>query len=100
MEELGLPELNSEQIEELCSIAEEAARKHILSKVSQKKIETLNVSAETEGTKPMTLTVEVDISLSPSMKDFDIEKLANEAVKEAFRSAENYLRKLTCHSQK
>ncbi len=100
VEELGLPELNSEQIEELCSIAEEAARKHILSKVSQKKIETLNVSAETEGTKPMTLTVEVDISLSPSMKDFDIEKLANEAVKEAFRSAENYLRKLTCHSQK
>jgi hypothetical protein len=100
VEELGLPELNSEQIEELCSITEEAARKYVLSKVPQKRIETLNISAETEGTKPMTLTVEVDISLSPSMKEFDVQKLANEAVKEAFRSAENYLRKLTCHSQK
>jgi hypothetical protein len=100
VEELGLPELNSEQIEELCSIAEEAARKYVLSKVPGKRIETLNVSAETEGTKPMTLTVEVDISLLPSMKEFDVQKLANEAVKEAFASAENYLRKLTCHSQK
>lgn len=100
MEELGLPELNSEQIEELCSIAEEAARKYVLSKVPQKRIETLNVSVETEGAKPMALTVEVDISLSPSMKDFDVQKLADEAVKEAFTSAENYLRKLECHSQK
>lgn len=100
MEELGLPELNSEQIEELCSIAEEAARKYVLSKVPQKRIETLNVSVETEGAKPMALTVEVDIALSPSMKDFDVQKLADEAVKEAFTSAENYLRKLECHSQK
>jgi len=100
VEELGIPELTSEQTEELCSIAEEAARKYILSKVPQKRIETLNISVETEGTKPITLTVNVDIALSPIMKNFDAKKLADEAVKEAFTSAETYLRELTCHSQK
>lgn len=100
MEELSLPELKSEQIEELCLIVEEAARKHVLSKVPSKKIETLNISVETNGVKPMTLTVEVDIALSPSMKNLDVQKLAEEAVKEAFKTAENHLRKVKCHSQK
>lgn len=100
MEELGIPELNSEQIEELCSIAEKAARKYVLSKVSPKRIEALNVSVETEGAKPVTLTVEVDVSLSPLMKNFDAQKLVDEAVKEAYASAEEYLRELTCRSRK
>lgn len=100
MEELGIPDLTSEQIEELSSIAEEAARKHVLSKVSLKKIETLNISAETEGTRPVALKVEVDIALSPSMKNFDVQKLADEAIRKAFNSAEKYLREIACHSQK
>lgn len=98
--ELGIPELNSEQIEELSSIVEKTAREYVLSKVSPKRIETLNISVETEGTKPVTLTVDVDVSLSPLMKDFDVQKLVDEAVREAFTSAENYLRELKCHSKK
>jgi hypothetical protein len=100
VEELGIPELTSEQIEELSSLAEEAARKHVLSRVSLKKIETLNISAETEGTNPVELKVEVDIVLSPSMKNFNVQKLADEAIKKAFNSAEKYLREVTCRSQK
>jgi hypothetical protein len=63
-------------------------------------VETLNVSAEVEGTKPIQLTVDVDIRLSPSMKSFDVQKLCDDAVREAFASTEKYLRKLKCHSQK
>jgi len=100
VEELGLPELASEQIEELCTIAEEAAREYVLSKVPSKRIEALNISAEAEGTKPITLTVDIDIALSPLMKDFNVQKLVDEAVQEAFASVENYLRKLACHSLK
>ena len=100
MEELGIPELSSEQIEELCSIAEKTAREYVTSKVSPKRIETLDISVETEGTKPVKLTVDVDVSLSPLMKNFDVQKLVDEAVKEAFTSAENYLRELKCHSKK
>lgn len=98
--EIVLPELTSEQIEELCLEVENAARAYVLSKVPPKRIEALNVSVETEDTKPLTLTVEVEILLSPLMKKFDVQKLVNEAVREAFTSAERYLRKLMCHSQK
>ena len=94
MEELGLPELTTEQIEALCSTAEDAARKHVLSKVPAKKVERLNISVEADGAKPLNLTVEIDMALSSQMKDLDSEKLANEAVKEALKASENYLRKL------
>ena len=94
VEEVGIAELTSEQIEELCSIAEETARKSVLSKVSHKRIETLNVSAEAEGTKPVALAIDLDIVLSPTLKDFDVKRLADEALKAAFSAAEKYLREL------
>ncbi len=93
--ELGIPELTSEQIEELCSTAEDAARKHILSKINQKQADKLNICAEAEGAKPVTLTVEVDLELSPEIQGVDQKKLADEAVKKAFEAIETYLRKLT-----
>jgi len=100
LEDLVIPELTSDQIKELCTVAEEAASKYVLSKVSSKKIETLNVCAQVEGTKPATVTVDVDILLSSLMKDFDVQRLVDEAVKEAFKSAQKYLKGLACHSQK
>ncbi|MEM3553978.1 MAG: DUF3194 domain-containing protein [Candidatus Bathyarchaeia archaeon] len=100
MEDIGLPELTPEQIEELCSKAEEAARGYVLSKVPPKQVETLNISVETDGEKPLTLTVDVEIVLSPLMQEYDVQRLADEAVKEAFKSAEKYLRELKCHLQK
>ena len=100
MEEIGLPELTPEQVEELCSIAEDAAREYVLSKVPPKHVETLNISVETDGEKPLTLTVDVEIVLSPLMQEYDVQRLADEAVKEAFKSAEKYLRELKCRLQK
>ena len=94
MEELGIPDLTTEQIETLCSTAEDAARKYILSKVSLKMVEKLDISVEVEGTKPVNVTVEVDLALSPKMKDFDANVLANDAVKKALEASETYLRKL------
>ena len=94
VEELGIPDLTTEQIETLCSTAEDAARKHILSKMSLKMVEKLNISVEVEGTKPVNVTVEVDLALSPKMKDFDANALANDAVKTALEASEIYLRKL------
>jgi hypothetical protein len=95
VEELGLRELTAEQIEALCLTAENAARKHVLAKVSSKMVERLNVSVEADGAKPVNLTVEIDIALSPQMKNVDLDKLVDEAVKEALKVSENYLRKLT-----
>jgi len=100
VEELGLPDLTSEQVEQICSTAEEAARKHVLRRVPSKKIETLNISAEVDRTKPVRLTVNVDIRLSTGEESFNVQELADEAVKEAFASAEKYLRELACHTRK
>jgi len=100
VENVKIEELTSEQIEVLCIFAEEAARRYVLSKVPSKKVETLNISVDAEGEKTLTLTVDVDIVLSPLMKDFDVQGLVDEAVKEAFAAAEKYMRELKCRLQK
>jgi hypothetical protein len=58
-------------------------------------VEKLNISVEADGTKPVNLAVEIDLTLSQQMKDFDAKALVSEAVKEALKAGENYLRKLT-----
>jgi len=98
--ELGIPQLSSNQIEELCSIVEESAEKHILSKLRLKQIEVLNISVETEGALPVRITVDVELRLSPSSGNLDVRALANQAVRKAFTSAEDYLGRLRCPSKK
>ncbi|MFQ5999188.1 MAG: DUF3194 domain-containing protein [Candidatus Bathyarchaeia archaeon] len=100
MEDIGIPELTSEQVEELCEIAEEAAREYILSKVPSRRVSTLNIIVDTEGTKPITVSVDVEVTLSPLMKNYNVEELTREAMKKAFASVERYLRELTCKSNK
>jgi len=100
LEEMGIPELTSEQVEELCEIGEKAARKHILSKIPSNRISTLNITIDTEGAKPVTVNVDVGVTLSPLMKDYDVKRLVNGAIEEAFASIERYLRALTCRPTK
>jgi hypothetical protein len=94
VDEIEIPELTTEQIEMLCTTAEDAARKHILAKVSSKMVERLDISVEAEGAKPLNLTVEVELALSPQAESIDAKALADEAVKEALEASEKYLRKL------
>lgn len=95
-----LSELSLEQMETVSTVAEEAAREHILSKVPTKRVETLNVTVEMASENLLTLTVEVELTLSPVVREFDSQKLADEAMKKAFTKAEQYLRELTCRSPK
>jgi len=95
-----LPELTTEQVEELCAAVDEATRKYVLSKVPSKHVEALDISVEAEGAKAVTLKVDVDIALSPNVKDVDTQRLADETIKEAFTAAEKHLRELTCRSKK
>jgi hypothetical protein len=92
--ELGFPELTTEQIELLCSTAEDAARKYVLSKVTHKNIDRLDISVEADGSKPVNVTVEINLVLADQTKDVDAEALVKEAVIEAHRATENFLRKV------
>jgi hypothetical protein len=94
MVELGIPELTTEQIETLCSTAESAARKHVLSKVPNKQIDRLDISVEADGAKPVNVTVEINLILSPEAKGVGAEALVKEAVDEAHKATENFLRKI------
>ena len=87
-------------MKELCEVAEEAARKYLLSKVASSNITTLNITVDTQGTKPINVNVDVEITLSSTMKNHDAEKLTGEATKKAFESIEAYLRELGCTSRR
>jgi hypothetical protein len=93
--ELGLPELTTEQIETLCEIAENAARKHVQNKINSKLIECLDVVVEAQGTKPVDLSVEINLTLTMAAKNVvDVTVIVEEAVAQAHLDSENFLRKL------
>lgn len=98
-EKSGIPELTAEQVEKLCEVAEEAARRHILSKVPMRRISDFDITVEVEGLKPLNVIVDVNLELSPLMRNYDAEKLVEEAVKKAFNAVDNYLRELSCKSK-
>jgi DNA-binding protein YbaB len=94
LDELGIPELSTEQIETLCATAEEEARKWVLSKVSSKMVDCLDISVEAEGSKPLKVSVEIDLQLTPEAKGVDVQALIKEATGAAHKAVEKYLRKL------
>jgi len=99
LEEIGIPELSSEQVEKLCEIGEKAARDYVSSKIPKHGVSTLDITVDIEGAKPITVNVEIEILLSPLMKDYDAKKLVNEAKQKAFNAIEEYLRGISCKSK-
>ena len=96
----GIPELTIEQVEDLLEHAEQAAREYVLSQVPASRITDLDVIVDAETIKPLTVNVDVEVVLSPLMKDFDVEALAKEATKRAFICFEENLRELECKLKK
>lgn len=94
MEELGIPKLTTKQIEVLCQIAETAAKRYVLSQVSLKLIERLNIIIEAKGDKPITIEIDIDFAMAPIKKSINPEIIAKNAIKEALIASENYLRQL------
>jgi transcription antitermination factor NusA-like protein len=93
MGELGFPELSTEQIEVLCQAAEDAARKTIYATVSAKDVDRLDIAVEVEGTKPVNVTVEINLLLAKTTQA-DAEALVKDAIAQAHKATENFLSKL------
>lgn len=81
-----------EEIESICSAAEEAARKLILSKISLKKLEDLDLSIEAVGDKPLSVTVEV--AVETDLDDPELNMIIEKATDAAFAAAEAKVREL------
>ena len=75
------------------------ARDYILSRVTPQKISALEIIVETAGLKPVTVSIDVELALSPLMEKYNAGKLADEATKRAFEAIEQYFRELSCKSK-
>lgn len=100
MEEVRRPSISYDQLERLCEIAEEAARKYISSRIPNRGISDLSILVNSVDSENLTLEIDVEVALSPLFSKVDVKKLAEEAVEAAFKAAENYLRELSCHSMR
>ena len=76
----------------MCLAAQEAARNHVVSKVSLKRISDIDVTVEAIGDKPLTLLVDVGIELESGNEDLG--PLVDEATDIAFLAAEKKAREL------
>ena len=81
-----------DEIESICSAAEEAARKFILSKISLKRLEDLDLSIEAVGDKPLSVTIEV--AVETDLDDAELDTIIDKATDAAFAAAEARVREL------
>jgi hypothetical protein len=82
----------TEEVEQICTAAEEAARKHLLSRISLKRVSDLDVMVEAVGDKPLLLSVDVAVELMS--EDRNLQDLVGEATSLAFSAAEAKAREL------
>ncbi len=99
MEEPNKFSLSDDQIEKLCTLADEAARKYVASKISKNEISDLTISVDLEETKGLKVEVVVDLTLSESFTKADVKNLADEAVKSAFKVIDEYMKEVACQSR-
>ncbi len=81
-----------DEIEQMCLAAEDAARRHLMSKIPLKRLSDLDVMVEAVGSKPLVLSVDVGIELASGNEDVD--PLVDEATDLAFSAAEAKAREL------
>jgi hypothetical protein len=85
-------EPTSEEVEQICTAVEEAARRHLLSKVPLKRISDLDVTVDAVGDKPLVVNIEVAIELRDGAQE--LQALVDEATDLAFSAGEAKAREL------
>lgn len=92
--------LTDEQIERIGEVAEEAARKSIVSRIPKRGISNLSISVELEEAEAVNVEVDVEIELSPLLKRINAKTLAEESVKASFEAVEKFLRESGCRFER
>jgi len=85
--------------EELCTIADDAARRYVTSKVPNQAISDLTVTVSLEESEGINVEVDVELTLSGAKNPMDEKRLAKEAVKAAFRAIDKYIGEVKCQSK-
>ena len=85
-------ELTTEEVEQICTVAEEAARKHLLLKIPLKRLSDIDVTVDAFGGKPLVVNIDVAIELAGGNQD--LQPLVDEATDLAFSAAEAKVKEL------
>jgi hypothetical protein len=83
----------TDEVEEICIAAEEAARQALFSKISMKRVSDLDVTVEAVGDKPLILSVDVGVQVL--IGNEDLQALVDKATDAAFSAAEAKVRELS-----
>ena len=94
MSERSISSLPYERLEEICEIAEDAARKYITSKLPKKAVSDLTISVDLELSETLNVNVDVEVTLSPLYRNVNVKEIAEGSVKAAFEAVERYLKKI------
>jgi hypothetical protein len=78
---------------------EKTARDFINLKIPLNEVQTLNIDVEIDGNIPVTMTVDVELVLSSSTKDYNVEQLVNEATRRALEAADIRFGEIACKSK-
>ncbi len=87
----SLSSLTYDELERICDIAEEAARKYIASKIPKEGISDLTISVSLESSESLDVNVDVEVRLSPLYGNVNVKELVKGSVKAAFESVEKHL---------
>lgn len=94
MSERPISTLTYDELEKICTVAEEAARKYIFSKVSKEYVSDLHISVDLEGQDTLNVSVEVEIKLSPLCRKVNVQEIADGSVRAAFEAIEKCLNEI------
>jgi hypothetical protein len=89
-----LSSLTYEELERICDLAEEAARRYIASKVPKEGISDLTITVSIESSESLNVDVDVEVRLSPLYGNLNVKELARGSVKAAFEAIEEYLKQV------
>jgi len=96
LSERPISSLTYEELEKICVLAEEAARRYIFSRVKREYVSDLYVSVDLESLDTLNVNVEVEIELSPLCSKMNVQEIADGSVKAAFEAIEKCLRRIMC----
>jgi len=85
---------SAEELEKVCEIAEESARKLLLSEIPSSRIEDIDMTVDVEEADGLRVDVDLQVILKEGVQVPDLESLVKKSVDRAQSSVEQFLRGL------
>lgn len=99
MDKRLIPSLTYEELEKICEIAEEAARRYIFSRVKKEYVSDISILVDLESLESLNVNIEVEVRLSPFCRSVNAKEIAEGSVRAAFETIEKFLKDIRMRSE-